>query len=248
MAMPLSATFDYATEVPDHEANAQPWRMRLETPVKRRGNPLADARLVGHSPTLTITDAGRANDDLPSQAPRILDVARSRLTLVASSRTDASVAQASFFVATALVAALRPGDSLHMARNGAAGLSISVIRGGQCVLAAGAVSDVPLGAKIRVRLASDELHAAEAAFYKRDPDFEFPDIPLDVTIGDKTKVMFRGRLQLGAYEVFVVRPWTRGFPGTSECVGLSHTRLCEVYAANASAQLLQGGKIELVIW
>jgi hypothetical protein len=75
-----------------------------------------------------------------------------------------------------------------------------------------------------------------------------PDVPIDVTVDRKTKVMLDGRLQLGAYEVFVVRPWMRGIPGISECVGLSHTKLCETYAANASAQLLQSGKIDMVEW
>lgn len=248
MALPRAAAFDYVTEVPDHDTSTEPWRMRLREPVERRGDQLADARLVGHSPVLTIADSGRANDGRPPHAPRILDVARSKLTLVASARTDAAAAQASFFVARQLVSVLRPRDSLHMVRNDTGELGISVIRDGTCVAAAGAVSEVPLGTKVRARLPWDQLNAAEMPFRERDPSFEFPDVPLEVTVDGETNVMFRGPRRLGEYEIFVFQPYSRGMPGMSECVGLSHINLCEVGAANGTAQLLQSYNIEIVEW
>jgi hypothetical protein len=158
------------------------------------------------------------------------------------------VAQASFFVARALVAALRPGDSVHMVRNDAVGLAISVIRDGRCIAAAGAVSNVPLGSKLQVSFRWQQLEAAEAILRERDPDFQFCDIPVEVTIAGETRLLFGGLCRLGEYEVFVIRPYSRGIPGTSECVGLSHVKLCETYAANASAELLLSCAIATVKW
>lgn len=48
--------------------------------------------------------------------------------------------------------------------------------------AAGAITAVPLGNGIEVRIPEDLISAAESVFQKRDQDFEFPELPVEIKI------------------------------------------------------------------
>ena len=72
---------------------------------------------------------------------------------------------------------LSPRDTLFMARNSCGGLALSMVRDGQLVAAVGAISDVPLGDLIRVRIPADVIEEAERVYRRHDPEFEYGHLP-----------------------------------------------------------------------
>jgi hypothetical protein len=210
-----------------------------------------DERLVGHSPTLEISDAGIAPDERISPLtgrvrPRVL---RSRLTLTAATSSCALVASAAFHVDRALTMALSPRDMLCMARTPCGGLALSIIRSGQLVAAAGAVSAVPLGEFVHVRTPIDTIREAEEVFRKHDPEFAFGELPVEIRIGEQTRLLYGGRPQLDSYNVFVEHGFYRGLPGKDECVAISQIGTCPDVPAINSAQLLDfPDALEMTRW
>jgi hypothetical protein len=252
MTISPSGTFDYVAIVPDSGADQAPWKVRLRTPIELTGYDQRDAtRLVGHSPTLEISDAGMTPNVQTSPltgtvSPRVL---RSRLTLTAATRNYAGVASVSFHVDRALMMALCPHDMLCMARTGCGELALSIMRNGQLVAAVGAVSAVPLGEFVHARTPADILREAEALFRKHDPDFEFGHLPVEIRIGEQTRLLYGGRRRMDSYNVFVEHGFYRGEPGTNECVAISLIGTCPDVVAIASAQLLDApGALEMIKW
>jgi hypothetical protein len=158
--------------------------------------------------------------------------------LVAATRRQATVAAASFHVDKALVSSLKPGDVIHLARTECGGLGLSVIRGRNLVVAVGAVTDVPLGPEVEARIPMDLVASAETVFRQRDPDFEFSERPIEVSVNGSRSVLYSGRRTLGQYVVFVDHGFFDGTPGTDVCAAISRTGACTDDAANASAMLL----------
>src|SRR6266513_315155 len=76
---------------------------------------------------------------------------------------------------------LRAGDVFHMAHTACCGLGFSAIRQGKLIFAVGEISAVPLGSGIRVRTPGDLIQEAQAVFRRRDPEFEFPELPIEVS-------------------------------------------------------------------
>ena len=178
--------------------------------------------------------------------PRVL---RSRLTLTAATSDYAAVASVSFHVDRALTMALCPRDMLCMARTACGGLAVSIIRGGQLVAAVGAVSAVPLSEFVHVRTPSDTIREAEAVFRTHDPEFAFEHLPVEIRIGEQTRLLYGARRQIGSYGVFVQHGFYRGHPGTDECVALWLSGLCPEVPAIASAQLMAlPDAVEIVHW
>jgi hypothetical protein len=251
MSIPLCGRFDYVAVVPESVANRASWKVRLCRPVELTGDDLMDDRLVGHSPTLEISDAGITPDvripPLTGRArPRVL---RSRMTLTAANSTHARVASVAFHLDQALTMVLSPRDALFMARTGCGGLGVSIVRDGQLIAAAGAVSAVPLGELVHVRLPSDTLAEAEAVFRKHDPEFAFPEWPVEIRFGGQTRVLYGGRPQLQSYKAWVEHGFYRGIPGTDECVAIWLAKACPEIPAIASAQLLDApDPLEIVPW
>ena len=70
---------------------------------------------------------------------------RSRVTLTASAREDATISSISFYVDRDLIRQLRPGDEVHISRTACDCLGLSIIRMGELVAAIGAVTAVDLG-------------------------------------------------------------------------------------------------------
>lgn len=248
--MPRSGTFDYVTIVPDRpEGNSSPWELRLNVPVVKTGDPMLDFRLVGLSPRLQITDISPSS--IPESAPGVqqLAIMRSRFTLTASPKREmASVSAASFYVDRGLASVLRPGDALHMARTACGGLGVSVIRDGELVVAVGAVTAVPLGNSLEVHTPFDLVKEAEAVFRRRDPEFEFSELPLEFRVGNRRGIRCRGWRKLGQYEVSIVHGFQPGVPGLDECLALMVVGACSRAAVHSSAQLLDGGRLEVVGW
>jgi hypothetical protein len=251
MAIPLCGTFDYVAVVPDRPGDQ--WDVRLREPVKEVGSELADSRLVGFTPQLQITDAGLPRFSPPARFgivyPKVL---RSRVTLTAPGKRNAQVSAASFHVDKALTSVVAPGDTLHMARTACGGLGLSVIRRTKLLFAVGAVTALPLGADVEVRLPVEAIREAQGAFQKRDPqftEFQFAEWPLEIRIGSERRLTQRGRIRLGGYEVNVFHGFLPGLPGEAECVSLVRTGECSDAAANASALLLDGPQaLEILSW
>jgi hypothetical protein len=135
-----------------------------------------------------------------------------------------------------------------MSRTPCGRLGLSIIRSGRLIAAAGALSAVPLGELVRVRIPSDTVRDAERAFRKSDPKFEFPHLPVEVRLGDDVRIMFRGRPRIQSYDVWVEHGFYRGIPGTDECVAIALAGSCPDTAAIASAQLLDSDAIEIRKW
>jgi hypothetical protein len=135
-----------------------------------------------------------------------------------------------------------------MERTGCGGLGLSIIRNGQLIVGVGALAGMPLGNDVRVRLPGDLIAHAEAVFKQRDPEFQLPELPVEVSVGDQRYVRFRGWIQFEGYEVFVEHGFFRGIPGRDECLAISLKGGCSVTAANASAELLDFGGCGLIRW
>ncbi len=135
-----------------------------------------------------------------------------------------------------------------MAPTACGGVGLSVIRQGGLVVALGAVTAVPLGDGVKARVPSDLVAQAEGVIRRRDPTFEFPELPIEVTIGVSTAILLRGGPRIGGYEVMIQHGFYRGTPGVNECLAIVRTGQCSDTAASASALLLDVDGIQLVQW
>lgn len=73
---------------------------------------------------------------------------------------------------------------------------------------------------------------------ERDPEFEFLDQPIEICVGDHSKILFRRHLEMGGYHVWVEHGFLPGMPGTEESVSITLDGACNWVAGSASAQLL----------
>ena len=138
--------FDYVAEIPrDWEATGGSCDAQLTYPMKTTGNKSGDGRLVGHTPQLRIENAGPTPNPGWDRGDWLSSILRSRLKLTAPSRHLASVASATFFVDKQVMSARQPGDQIHLSRSSSADRAISSIRGETLLMAAGDVTQVPLG-------------------------------------------------------------------------------------------------------
>jgi len=208
-------------------------------PTLPGGTPVAADRLVGLAPEFRITEDGLAPQSAFRGSPGGNSaVSCSRLILTASGTTNATVASASFLVAEGLTRRLQARDVIHLVRTARGGLGIAVLREGQLVVAAGAVVSMPLGHGIEVSFPWRVIRAAETKFRKVDPEFEFPESPVEIKIGDERQVLFRGWHKTGHFKVFVEHGIIAGIPGTDECIGISAIGACPEMFASCSALLL----------
>jgi hypothetical protein len=237
--IPSSGTFDYVTTVPA-TVDGGPWPLRA--PHRADG-------LVGPNPSLVIADAGLTPNPGWESGIWRPEVLRHRLTLRASGRKGATVARASLYVDRGITAALRAGDELHLTRTGCGFLGLSVLRGELLVVAVGAVTAVPLGSHVSARVPHDLVEAAATPFKLPDPHFEFPELPIEVTVEARRALLIgHRRCQLGGYEITMVHGHLPGTPGVNESVAIARTGLCSEMAAVSSAQLLAYDPIEMARW
>ena len=245
--IPSSVTFEYFTIVPAEpwDERSSRWPVQLEK-IDETGEEWHDSRprLTGHSPYLEVTDGGRT----PNPSVSRPSVFRSRLRLIASERKNSTVSSASFYVAKDLTSRFKPGDVLHMARTGCGGLGLSLLRENRLVFAVGAVSSVPLGDGVQAATRSLLVREAESVFRKVDPKFEFPELPLQISIGGHSRILFRGWLELGDYVSWVEHGYLPCIPGVNECASIALKGACGASPSSLTAQLLNDGEIEVVPW
>ena len=250
MVMPACGTFDYVAVVPKQPTTLL--SAHLRTPVvpfdsqrwleHRSGSDdssraLFEDRLVGYDPTISIDDAGITPDG--SVAGNVLPkVLRSRITMTAATRSHARVRSATFHVDSALSTLLQPRDRVFFGRTDCGGVGMSVVRDGRLVVAVGAVSSVPLGDHVRVHTPHQLVVEGERPFKGIDPDFHFPELPVQVDVDGTTRIFFRARTDIGDYFLWVEHGFFLGLPGTEMCVAIALKRACPDVAAIASAQLL----------
>lgn len=244
MAIPFSETFDYQLTVPDDWARASGrWALHVDESSRAADEPGA----FGRTPHLRVKQMGPPD---PSERKRmghaIPNVNRAHLKLSSGLLHLGLARSMSFVVASELLSSARPGDRLYLRRDSGAGLSISVIRDEELIVAAGALCLVPLGNRVRVFLPTAAVQRAEAAFRELDPSFEFGLIPLAIEVDSITRILREGRTDLGPYAVFVV---SLGFSlGPSEILSISHTEYCSSVAGSASAQLMFAYDLASVSW
>lgn len=191
-------------------------------------------RLVGLNPQLHVSDAGAT----PNPSPRNPATQRSCLRLTASGTQYASVADVCFFLDRGVISALHPGDLLHMVRTGCGGTGVSAIRSDQLIFAVGAITAVPLGRDFQAQVPYDLVQQAEAVFRKRASRFQFAEYPVEIRALHELQIMYRGRMKLGPFEVWVLHGRYFGIPGSDECVSVVRTGACPAVDANSSALFL----------
>jgi hypothetical protein len=180
-------------------------------------------RLVGATPVIEIADAGFPTTASTSPTGMVTPmVTRSRITLRASRRQGASVASVSFQVAKGVLSRLHAGDRLWLARNACGGLGVSIVRDSELIVAAGAVTSVPLG-RVDARIPTDLIEDATAAFRRRDMEFEFRELPVQISVIGQCCILSSGQRQVGPYQVRVAHGFCGGIPGTAECVAIWRT-------------------------
>ncbi len=245
-----AGTFDYLAIVPEDRGEGG-FECRAETrgAVVRSGSDLEDNRLVGISPLVRVTDAGPSSD--AGLRPPWSLRKRSRVTLVATERERAVVAEASFHIDKTFTDCARAGDRMHLVRDEGGGLGFSLIRGGKLLAAAGALTAVPLGQGAEVRIPQDVLSAADAVFQARDPDFEFDELPVEIKIDGLREgtnssrnvfISFGGGEVIGDYRVLVRHGAFTIEDGPSESVAICHEKMFTHAAGEFAALLLDDPK------
>ena len=213
------------------------WTLEAETPFRVRplaGNPDYLAQLTGG--TLTIRDAGMAPPPTRSYQrtvpPKVL---RAELHL---QRSDGSHVE-TVYVNRSMALALRPGDVLAIARNSCAGNGVSVLRDNDLMIACAAVISVPLGKDVAARGAGEQMQRAEAVFKQVDPTFTLAEIPIAISAGGQTRLIYQGRSEVGGYLVWADHGFLRGIPGQSECLAIWRPDFVPDPVAISSAMLAE---------
>jgi hypothetical protein len=101
------------------------------------------------------------------------------------------------------------------------GFGASAIRQGKLIFAVGHVTAVPLGFGISARMPSDLLEEAQAVFRRRDSEFEFLELPIELCIGDTCRIIYRGHVQMAGYHVRIENVFRLADGAPPECVSIS---------------------------
>jgi hypothetical protein len=220
--MHISGTFDYAFIVP---AGPPSGTRRIEGTLRE---PLQDRehRLIGHAPLLVTDEYQREDWQLYS-----------RITLTPTDR-KATAQSFSFTIDRAMITTLCQGDALHISRTACAGLGLSVLRDGQLVAAAGAISAMPLGRDVSIGTPRDLVRQAERIFQTRDPQYQLLRCPVELRIGNLTRIIDSGRPTIGCYEILVQHGFIIGIPGIDACVSIERTGDGPDTGAHRSGELI----------
>jgi hypothetical protein len=243
MVMPPWDTFEYVATVPESHSGQFQCSARLRHPITHQGNEF-DSRLLGHAPQLQIADAGMT----PNPCRHQPGVMRSRITLTASTRKDATAAAISVYVDRELIAQLQPGDNMHISRTACACLGLSIVRDGKMLAAIGAVSAVDLGDDFQVLSPYQLVQQAERVFQEEDPEFRFSEAPVEFIHRTHRRILFRGECRIGQYEIRLRHGFLSGIPGVDESAAIYLGQDRVPAFVNASAELLENDPGELVPW
>lgn len=163
---------------------------------------------------------------------------RSRITLTAAGDPHALLPEIAFHVDKGLMTRLVPGDTIHLVGTDCGGLGLSIVRAGELIVAVGAVTHVPLGRDVQAHVPFDVISRAEEVVRERDPGFEFPELPIEISVNGARRMLFAGYRTLGEYAIFARHGFFIGVPGTDVCASICRKGACSPQAAQASAMLL----------
>jgi len=235
----------YMTTVPESlEPKTFSWPTRLGSNLGEPIDPEGGRCLVGPSPNLMIEDAGPP----PYASGPNPHVPRSRLTLTASGQDLADASAVSFYIDKRLALLIHPRDTLNITRDGTGRWGLSLIREGELVFAAGAITAVPLGERVKTKIPYDLIQAAEALFKKQDEAFEFYEYPIEVTVGSEQRIFYGGRRLVGGYHVSLMHGFRIGELGENACGALLSVGACHVSAAFFAERLLDYSSYEISRW
>jgi hypothetical protein len=65
------------------------------------------------------------------------------------------------------------------------------------MIACAAVISVPLGKDVAARGAGEQMQRAEAVFKQVDPTFTLAEIPIAISAGGQTRLIYQGRSEVG---------------------------------------------------
>lgn len=251
-----SGMFDYLVIVPQ-DRSEDGFECHAETHLGVGEGPnLADPGLVGSFPRIRVTNAGPPVDQRLSPPWSLRK--RSRITLIATEQHQARVPEASFYIDKTLTDCAKAGDQMHLSRYSGSSLGFSLIRGGKLVAAAGAITTVPLGSGVGVRIPEELISKAESAFQERDPDFEFVGQPVEIEIeglrerygqrvserrvdaSSNSFISFRGSIIAGEYRVIVRHGPFKMEDGPYESVSICDKHMFTHAAGEFAAMLLDG--------
>ena len=242
--IPPCGTFDYVGTVPADPLSSS-WNLELREPIRFSGEEMLDKRLVGYSPKLVIRDVGMRPDTPVWQ--HLPSVPLSKITLIADGKELALNASFSFYLHRELFEQLRSGDRVYLLRGSDTGLAISAFRERKLLFAVGAVIEVPLGELVRVCVPKS-VWEAEKLIRREFPDYEFPEYPLGICVGDQKQLLYNGYFHMNGYEGHVWHAIKPDPDGGFECMAVSLEGGYSVVVANSSAKVLGYGPIEFVEW
>ena len=217
--------FDYVVDVPAGAHASLPWTARL------RPDPDWEGQRAEYRPLPAV---GLAPGVILENFDARPGVARTRVRFVARDDKDAGFKEVSFVVDRDFAGMLKPRDTLVAAVDLHGAFAVSVMREDLLVAAAGAVHCVPLGNAVKVTQPGALARQAEALFRARDPEYRIWETPVEITTETGTRLLHRGRPDLGRYEAFVVH----GFIHGSECVALTCLGVCPDCAATLTAPVI----------
>jgi hypothetical protein len=107
------------------------------------------------------------------------------------------------------------------------------------MIACAAVISVPLGKDVAARGAGEQMQRAEAVFKQVDPTFTLAEIPITISAGGQTRLIYQGRSEVGGYLVWADHGFLRGIPGQSECLAIWRPDFVPDPVAISSAMLAE---------
>ena len=217
--------FDYLVIIPAGAQASLPWTAVL------RDERAADA---GRTASRRVPAVGAAPGVLLENFDARVGVQRTRIRFIARNEKDAGFKEVSFVVDRDFAGMLRPGDALYAAASLNGAFGVSVMRKDVLVAAAGAVHCVSLGPAITVTRPADLTREAEKIYRQRDPQYKTWEVPVQIATEAGTRLLHRGRPDLGRYEAFVVH----GFVMDNECMALSLLDVCPDCAATLTAPVI----------
>ena len=213
MVMPPCGTFRYAGVIPANPAAGWYLENQESIDTEDRG-PLFVNRLVGLSPKVKISGGW--------------------VTLTASGRRRSQAASIAFQLGSGFTQWFQSNDILNVVRTATADIGVSLLRAGNLIAAAGAVTQVPLGEAISVHGGSNpDLRDHAFGLFSRAVDTW-----LDISFGSQTLRLRAGpEIIIGDYSVSVLHCFRFGIPGKYESVAISRVGTGHESSVRASEYL-----------
>jgi hypothetical protein len=164
-----------------------------------------------------------------------------RLVIVASGKRKSTLRNVSFPIGDAVTLTAHPGDQLYLIRTGEGGIGMSLLRQQRLILAAGAITEIPLGR---------DMQAIRGSEGTNDWDNPAADNWLEFRVrSEQLNLREREVTEIGGYHIYIERCWKYGEPGTDECVSVSVADDSAMKIATMRSGILLGnGSLKMTDW